>query len=183
MAWPRILTKAEDIELSRGTEQRGKALAMFLREYYAGRKSFEAVIPRSVLDRIVSRSGESGYLGKVKPENIAFPYGPDIIRTRDGKWAVIEDNPGFIGGIGDLKIARESLLKQMPKFKDILNAKNDPREYYRKVIELAKKKAHPKTGKIILYLVSLLSGLNPKIQTAFVEWVDSGKFLEDYLKA
>jgi|GEM_PF-6307275 len=32
-------------------------------------------------------------------------------------------------------------------------------------------------------LKPLLSGLNPKIQTAFGEWVDSGKFLEDYLKA
>ena len=152
-AWPRILTEEEDAQITKGVQQRGRALSMFLHEYYAGGKSFEKIIPPSVLQRIVARSGESAYPGRLRPDLIAFPYGPDIIRTPEGKWAVIEDNPGFIGGTGDLKIARESLFKQVPELKNVLHPKDDPLDYYRQVIALAKSKAFPKTGRIIIYMV------------------------------
>lgn len=149
---PRILTRGDYETLRQGVEQRGTALRMFLQDHYSGRKTYEKVIPRDVLERIITRSGERGYEGVVRPENIAFPYGPDIIRDASGGWRVIEDNPGFIGGIGDLAKAQEILLKRMPEYKDALGIRNDPLEYYRTVVARAKARAHPKGGRIVLYM-------------------------------
>lgn len=149
---PRLIPKSEFEELRKGVEQRGTALRMFLQDYYGGGKSWEKVIPPATLGRILARNGEQGFYGIVRPDQIAFPYGPDIIRTASGSWAVIEDNPGFIGGPGDLKMALDTLFRNKPEYKDAIRVQNDPMDYYREQVRRARQRAIPKDGKIVLYM-------------------------------
>jgi len=149
--FPRLLPLSEYNELRRGVEQRGTALRMFLQEYYAGGSSWTQVIPKSTVERIISRSGESKFKGKLKPETISFPYGPDIIRTPKGGWAVIEDNPGYIGGIGDLGIAKDSLLQNMPEYKDAIPLVHNPDEYYQSIVARARARS-VNEGQVVLLM-------------------------------
>jgi uncharacterized circularly permuted ATP-grasp superfamily protein len=139
--FPRLLTQSEYNTLRKGVEQRGTALRMFLQEYYGGGTSWQKVIPEATLERIMSRAGEEGFKGKIKPETISFPYGPDIVRTQSGAWSVIEDNPGYIGGIGDLKIAKETMARHMPQYKGAIRALHEPMEYYQEMVKRAKARA------------------------------------------
>ncbi|OFZ20979.1 MAG: hypothetical protein A2X94_06495 [Bdellovibrionales bacterium GWB1_55_8] len=148
---PRLLTKGEYETLRTGVEQRGTAIRMFLQDHYSGKKTYQSVLPEPVLSRIITRSAETSYSGLVNPDTISFPYGPDIIRTANGKWAVIEDNPGFIGGPGDLHIARESMLKHEPKYRDV-KFLHGPEEYYENIVARAKTRAKPKSGKIVILM-------------------------------
>lgn len=149
---PRIMTDVEYDELRKGVEQRGRALTMFLKDHYSGKKSYEGkVISKDDLNRIIRRSGEEGFAGVVDPGRIAFPYGPDIIRDSDGVWRVLEDNPGFIGGIGDLKQARQSLLKRMPEYKKILKPVDQPEDYYKEMGRRYKSK--PGKGRTVVYMI------------------------------
>ena len=151
---PRLITEQDYETLRRGVEQRGRALRAFLQDYYSESPSrIGRVLPREVLDRIVDRSLEGGYRGRVAPESIAFPYGPDIIRDAAGNWRVVEDNPGFIGGPGDLLHARETLLKRMPGYRDRIEALDDPRDYYRRLVDRYRRQARPRDGRIVFYVV------------------------------
>jgi uncharacterized circularly permuted ATP-grasp superfamily protein len=148
-----LITESEYATLERGVRQRGEALRLFLREYYGGGTSYQKVIPEDVLQRIVERSGDAGFKGLVQPDMIAFPYGPDIIRTPDGGWAVIEDNPGYIGGRGDLAVARKSLLKRQPEYKKAAAGSPDPMKYYENLVREARARAKPPGSKVIIYMV------------------------------
>ncbi len=151
---PRLIAESDYDVLRRGVEQRGKALLLFLRDYYSGRSDrIDRVIPRDVLDRIVDRSLEGGYRGLVDPDSIAFPYGPDIIRDARGTWRMVEDNPGFIGGPGDLIHARETLLKRMPVYQTAIDSADDPARFYRQLVERYREQARPRDGRIVLYMV------------------------------
>ncbi len=149
---PRLLTEEESLVLKTGVEQRSKALVAFLKDHYSGKKSYlNDVIPKEVIDRIIRRSGEEGFEGLVDPDRIAFPYGPDIIRDKQGVWRVLEDNPGFIGGIGDLRVARETFLKRIPEYKNLLDLKDKPDDYYK---EIGKRyKASPGKGRAVVYMI------------------------------
>ncbi len=151
-ALPRLLTEEEYDELQKGVDQRGRALVKFLQDHYSGKKTYQdKIIPKEVLDRIIRRSGEEGFAGVVDPERIAFPYGPDIIRDAEGTWRVLEDNPGFIGGMGDLKMARESLLNRMPIYKSLIDAVDKPEDYYK---EMGRRyKAKPGKGRAVVYMI------------------------------
>jgi uncharacterized circularly permuted ATP-grasp superfamily protein len=151
---PRLISESDYEVLRRGVEQRGRALQLFLRDYYSGRSDrIDRIMPREVLDRIVDRSMESGYRGLVNPDAIAFPYGPDIIRDARGTWRMVEDNPGFIGGPGDLIHARETLLKRMPGYQSALDAADDPAQFYRQLVARYREQARPRDGRIVLYMV------------------------------
>lgn len=151
---PRVLTGAEyDQVLKPGVEQRAKALRAFLQDHYSGRRSYLAagLIPQDALTRIIGRSYEQGYDRLVKADQIWFMYGPDIIRDARGTFRVIEDNPGFIGGVGDLRLAYNETLK--------LYAKNpatapfrSPEDFYRQLAEKYKAEAAKRGGKAIVYM-------------------------------
>ena len=133
---PRIITESEYSELKRGVEQRGTALRMLIEDHYSGKKSYLGkVIPADVMTRILERSGDLAWEGKVPPNRIAFPYGPDIIRDASGAWRVLEDNPGYIGGLGDLEKARETLFKRMPAYQRALHPVDDPSGFFRKYFQ------------------------------------------------
>lgn len=143
LAYPRLLTPKEKEILEKGVAQRGLAIHAFLQDYYSGENSFlkAEIIPKEVLDRIVLRHGESDWKKYIRPEHISFWYGPDIIRgPPDPKnpeafnFRIVEDNTDFIGGIGDLKLARESLEKNIPEYKKLINSPK-PTLYYDKIAE------------------------------------------------
>ncbi|MDR3607099.1 MAG: circularly permuted type 2 ATP-grasp protein [Oligoflexia bacterium] len=151
---PRMLSESEYQELKYGVEQRGTALRRLLQDYYAGNwASITQVIPRPVLERIVARAHESSYVGRVNPESISFPYGPDIIRDQQGHWRVVEDNPGYIGGPGDLIRAREILLDRMPEYRDRLEAVDSPEKFYDELVTRFRSLRKPPNGRVVLYMV------------------------------
>lgn len=149
---PRVLTQSEFDVLQKGVEQRAKAIQKFLREVYSGTTSYEKVIPPKLVYEIMQRSGEIGYLDKINPDTIAFPYGPDIIRTTSGAWAVIEDNPGYIGGVGDLKAARDIMIKNQPQYTSLVKNAKDPLEYYKEIVERARMQAIPRGGRVVMVM-------------------------------
>ena len=150
---PRVLTGAEyDPILKAGVDQRARALRAFLQDHYSGQKTYlqAGFLPEDALKRIIARNFESGYEGAVKPEHIAFFYGPDIIRDRNGVFRVIEDNPGFIGGLGDLRLAYELMMKRYQI--EGSKAFRHPDEFYKALAELYRAEARKFGGIPVVYM-------------------------------
>lgn len=150
---PRVLDEGEYDFLKKGVEQRGAAIRAFLEDHYSGKKSYakSGVVPQTVIDRIVTRSHEQLWPGKVNVNALNFWYGPDIIRGPpsaefpEGRFYVVEDNPGFIGGVGDLIQARKSLMDRMPDV-DRITGSPDPKNFYDKMIASYKERARQYGG-------------------------------------
>lgn len=151
---PRILLDSEFETLRKGVIQRGSALRKFAEDYYGGGDRWKTVIPANVLARIVDRTHESGFFGKVNPRRIAFPYGPDIIRDPDGIWRVLEDNIGNIGGPGDIELGRDALFKLIPQYRSSLAAIDDPARFFKELTSRFARQAYPHAGKIVLYTLA-----------------------------
>jgi uncharacterized circularly permuted ATP-grasp superfamily protein len=152
--FPRLLTKDEESLLRRGREQRVRAIYLFTRDYFAGKDStVHKLIPKDVLDRMTERTGDSEFRGLIKPQSLAFTYGPDIIRAPDGSWRVVEDNHGYLGGLGDLVRARETINRRMPEYKGLVQPKNDPDKFYQNLVDHIRKAAKPKNGKTVIYAI------------------------------
>ena len=158
---PRMILRADYDELKKGVEQRALAIREFLKDHYSGNKAYAkaGIIPEAVVNRIISRNGEAGYQGQVPAGEIAFMYGPDIIRDGNGTWRVIEDNPGYIGGIGDLKLAQNLTLQTFPELKAKLKV-NPADEFYIKLAANLKKLASQRGGIPILYSIPSYSSDN-----------------------
>ncbi|MBI2606533.1 MAG: circularly permuted type 2 ATP-grasp protein [Deltaproteobacteria bacterium] len=117
LALPRVISETEYAELKAGVDQRGRAFLAFLRDHYSGKLSYlDKVIPADVMQRILERNYEYDWVGTANPEQLGFWYGPDIVRGRDGRWRVMEDNPCFVGGVGDLTLSKETALKYVPGY-------------------------------------------------------------------
>lgn len=150
---PRILTADEAKQIQEGVEQRARALRAFLKDHYSGKRTYAkaGIMSEETVARIISRTGELALDGVVNPETVSFMYGPDIIRDADGKWRVIEDNHGFVGGIGDLKLAFELIMKKHPSLAQSYEFA-DPMVFYRSIARAYREKALAYGGKAILYM-------------------------------
>ncbi|MDD5226714.1 MAG: circularly permuted type 2 ATP-grasp protein [Candidatus Omnitrophica bacterium] len=176
---PRIMPEREFGELKAGVEQRGKALLLFLQDHYSGKKTYlDKVIPREVIQRIVDRAGEGDFEGKIRPELIRFMYGPDIIRDAGGVNRVLEDNTSFLGGQGDLVIAKESLFKHMPQLKEVLEKEPlvDPRIFYKDLLARYRSEMKNPAEKVVVFAIPPYSDkedyrLRKIWQELGVEWV------------
>ncbi len=150
---PRVLSEDEYSGIQAGVNQRSQALRAFLKDHYSGDKNYlkAGIIPEDVITRIINRSHESEWEGSIRPENLNFWYGPDIIRgppTEDfpeGRFLVVEDNPSFIGGMGDLNRAREILDRYMPEYQRVIGSPN-PSSFYRQITASYKEAAFRKGG-------------------------------------
>ncbi len=152
---PRIFTAPEyDNVLKKGIEQRAAAIQAFLRDYYSGKNQYikGEVIPEQTLNRIVARHSEQEYKGIINPDLISFMYGPDIIRDFSGQFRVVEDNPGFIGGLGDLKLAQEHMLSQKPELLQQADYRS-AEDFYQKLAERYKLRAKKKKGIAVIYMI------------------------------
>jgi uncharacterized circularly permuted ATP-grasp superfamily protein len=152
-AVPRILVSSEyDGILKRGVDQRGRALRAFLEDYYrnGGHPSFvtSGRMNQVVLDAIVSRSLELQYRNKIDPKSISALYGPDIVRDAHGVFRVVEDNTGFIGGMGDLEMALKSLTKNVKGLDGL--AERAPLDFYLKLVERYRSRAVPSGGRLVV---------------------------------
>lgn len=138
---PRILDQVEYQTLKKGVEQRGKAISLFLKDHYSGQKNYlkNHIIPEEIINQVIERNGESAWAQYLKPENISFWYGPDIIRDPHGDFRVIEDNPGFIGGVGDMELASKTLIDRAKIYSDELKPVHP--QFYDKMIDRYKKLA------------------------------------------
>eukprot|EP00928_Gymnodinium_smaydae_P056145 TRINITY_DN39574_c0_g1_i1.p1 TRINITY_DN39574_c0_g1~~TRINITY_DN39574_c0_g1_i1.p1 ORF type:complete len:819 (+),score=167.51 TRINITY_DN39574_c0_g1_i1:85-2541(+) len=132
---PRMLTSAERDMLTRGIAQRARALRRLVMDVNA-RSTMRIsqldciknhVLPESVFQRVIARAGEqwtqhlvqangNGSGGGPRANKLYWSmwYGPDIIRgpgeNGGHQWYVVEDNLGYVGGFGDLALARQVLL-------------------------------------------------------------------------
>jgi uncharacterized circularly permuted ATP-grasp superfamily protein len=151
---PRIILDTDFKErLEPGIDQRGRALRAFLQDFHAtgGRPaiSVAGIIPQEVLDRIVMRSGESWMAGRVNPQSISLFYGPDIIRDQNDVFRVVEDNTGYLGGAGDLKLALEALYRNVP-YRRLHSY--EPMDFYKKLASRFRERANPRGGKVVMLM-------------------------------
>lgn len=175
---PRVLSELEFDELSRGVEQRGKALRAFLEDHYSGKKAYlkQGIIPKAVLDRVIKRAGEEDWEKFIKPDNLNFWYGPDVIRGPpsdefpNGQFLVVEDNPSFIGGMGDLIRAREILDKYMPAYSKVTKSEG-AENFYERLLSDYKRRAKRFKGKAVLvqYITALTADNEEKRIRALME--------------
>jgi uncharacterized circularly permuted ATP-grasp superfamily protein len=175
---PRVLTETEFDGLSSGVDQRGRAIREFLKDHYSGKKKYlkEGIIPQAVIERIIKRAGEEDWEGVVRADNLNFWYGPDVIRGPpvpgfpEGQFLVVEDNPSFIGGMGDLIRAREILDRYMPAYSRETGSRK-PDKFYKKLMEDYKKRAKEYKGKAVAvqYITSLTADNEEKRIRAIME--------------
>jgi uncharacterized circularly permuted ATP-grasp superfamily protein len=96
-------------EIQAGIAQRARALQMFFADVVLdeGRYLHSGTeLTRSLLDEILASEGTS--LNELRhwwsghnPSDIRFVYGPDLAREPSGRWVVLEDNVGCVGGCAD----------------------------------------------------------------------------------
>jgi carboxylate-amine ligase len=91
-----------------GISQRARALQMFFADLVLGSQRFldGASLARERLQVIMRSEGTS--LAGLQAlwrghatEEIRFVYGPDLVRGPDGRWLLLEDNIGCVGGSAD----------------------------------------------------------------------------------
>jgi uncharacterized circularly permuted ATP-grasp superfamily protein len=112
---PRIIPAQEWAHLERGLVQRITALNLFLKDiYHEQRIVKEGVIPAEVVESAKH----------FRPEMIGFPVphdiyihicGTDLIRDRDGRYLVLEDNGRCPSGVSYVLENREVLKRAFPK--------------------------------------------------------------------
>ena len=102
---PRIVEAAEWAELERGLAQRARALNALLADAYGERRIVtEGVIPARVIDSAEYFEREmEGMVG----ERAATVIGFDLVRDRDGRFLVLEDNTRTPSGLAYAIAARE----------------------------------------------------------------------------
>eukprot|EP00466_Bigelowiella_natans_P000245 jgi/Bigna1/125546/aug1.1_g254 len=122
---PRMLTRKEAERLHKGVHQRARTIQAFLRDHYSAKSKKptyrnKKIFPKAILKNIIARNEEKKLLkssGRTAMQDTwGFWYGPDIIRAPSGEFYVCEDNLGYVGGMGDLEIARKSILSSFPEY-------------------------------------------------------------------
>lgn len=138
--------------LVKGFKQRVLAIQMFLRDHYSGKKTYlkDKRFPKEVFENLLRRTGDIYFEGQLKPENITGIMGLDIVRGPNGRFYVLEDNPGWIGGPGDLPLATELMRELFPELEKIYRLR-DPNTFYREVTELWKKEAKQAGGERVVH--------------------------------
>ncbi|CAN5648095.1 hypothetical protein BH10BDE1_BH10BDE1_12180 [soil metagenome] len=152
---PRVFLDSEyDGIIKPGIDQRGRALREFIKDFHLSggrpRIAEAGIIPQVILDRIVDRKQERALIGHVNPETIGFLYGPDILRDAKGNFRVVEDNFGFLGGLGDLEIALESMYRNVPEYPKL--HEREPRDFFRELVRRYRQRAKPLRGKTVLLM-------------------------------
>lgn len=103
-------------EIRAGIAQRAYALQMFFADVILGRGQYlrsGTDLNPFLLGEILESVGTS--LAAVRrwwsghePEEVRFVYAPDLVREPRGRWVVIEDNVGCVGGCADSHFVRET---------------------------------------------------------------------------
>lgn len=148
---PKVMTESEYKELERGVDQRARAALAFLEDHYSGRRTYTSFLPPDVMGRIMERAGETGHataLGGIASQ-MRFPYGSDLIRGANGKFYEIEFNSGFVGGFGDLRLARNILFERIPEYRALLGDTANPEKFYKTLIDRYKESLRDKNDLVV----------------------------------
>ena len=111
---PRIISAAEWSKLTRGIEQRIRAINSFLHDIYHRQEIIRAgVLPAKLV------TGNSAFLPQmigVKPPGNVYTHivGTDIIRTGENEFLVLEDNARTPSGVSYMLQNRETMLQMFP---------------------------------------------------------------------
>ncbi len=118
---PRIISAAEWSKLTRGIEQRIRAINSFLHDIYHRQEIIRAgTLPAKLV------TGNSAFLpqmiGITPPGNVyTHIVGTDIIRTGESEFLVLEDNARTPSGVSYMLQNRETMLQMFP---DLFSAVN-----------------------------------------------------------
>ena len=117
---PRIIDGAEWSELSKGLEQRIRALNLFLGDVYNERQIIkDGIIPQEIVKTA------SGFLKPclgIKPPAGVWCHitGTDLVRDKDGEWYVLEDNLRSPSGVSYVLENRRVMKSTFPEiFQDM----------------------------------------------------------------
>jgi uncharacterized circularly permuted ATP-grasp superfamily protein len=114
-AIPRIIEADEYSYLEKGLKQRVVALNMFLKDIYSEKKIVkDGVIPEDFI------FASSGYMaeceGTIPPKNIySHISGIDLVKGKDNKWYILEDNLRVPSGASYPMIARDLCRRSSPE--------------------------------------------------------------------
>jgi len=109
LAIPLVLEESEYGAIQAAVAQRARALQSFFCDAVMGDGRFLASgrgLAPALLDEILACEGTSlaqlrRAWGSHEPDEIRFVYGPDLAREPSGRWVVLEDNVGCVGGAAD----------------------------------------------------------------------------------
>lgn len=112
---PRIISGSEWVRLSRGIEQRVRAINAFLHDIYHGQEIVKAGrIPLEMIAR--NTAFEPCMIGLEPPGNIyTHIVGIDLVRTGPDQFYVLEDNARTPSGVSYMLENRETMLQMFPE--------------------------------------------------------------------
>ncbi len=112
---PRILTAKEWSLLTRGLEQRVKALNLYLHDIYTKREILRAgIVPEDLIYQNPAFRPEMN--GKIVPHNSYVQIaGIDVVRTDADTFYVLEDNARVPSGVSYMMENREIMLRLFPE--------------------------------------------------------------------
>jgi uncharacterized circularly permuted ATP-grasp superfamily protein len=111
----RIVEASEWVTVEKGLKQRIRALNLFIDDVYNGGKIFEAgVVPREIV------LGAASYLAPcagLKPPKSVWCHvvGTDLVRDRDGRFYVLEDNLRCPSGVSYVLENRQIMKRTFPQ--------------------------------------------------------------------
>ncbi len=182
MPIPRVLTSEEHDNLMKGVQQRGRALWEFYKDLATrDAKAVRAgIIPENIVDRILLKSAYFE-TARFQLTNSATYFGPDIVRGPDGKFVVLEDNFGDLGGMADASESRRDLLELLPEYQKVFRA-DSGQTYAKTIADEMRRMAVPADGEIICLIPKRTLNRNRH----FIEQLASQNvrvlFAEDVLK-
>ena len=132
-AIPRMIEADEFDYLERGLKQRVVALNMFLKDIYSKKQIVkDGVIPE---DFIFASSGYMVECEGVTPIKDIYSHisGIDLVKGKDGKWYILEDNLRVPSGASYPMIARELCRRSSPE--TFVNLKIEDNRNYAKLLK------------------------------------------------
>lgn len=113
-AIPRIIAHEEFLFLERGLKQRVMALNLFIKDIYSKKQIVkDGIVPE---DFIFASSGYTAECENAMPPRGIYAHisGIDLVKGKDGKWYILEDNLRVPSGASYPMIARELCRRSSP---------------------------------------------------------------------
>ena len=121
---PRIISEQKWLEISKGIEQRVKALNFFLNDIYNQQEIIKAgILPLDLIKNNASFLNEM--VGFTPPGGIYTQIvGIDLVRTPNEDFVVLEDNARTPSGVSYMIENRQTMLQILPELFDKIKIKN-----------------------------------------------------------
>ena len=139
---PRMVAAEEWAQLSKGLEQRARALDAFLRDIYSEQHILaDGILGVDVLDRAPGFRSTGRLAGDRVRAHIS---GTDLVCDRAGNWMVLEDNLRIPSGVAYAMVNRRLLNKYLPELQPPAEVA-DPDRVPQMLLETLRAAAPPRT--------------------------------------